>query len=148
MSTMRVGCHVSIRRGFYAAAQNALAVGCGVFQYFPKNPRSLIVKSFDLADASRCKELCKTHQLESIAHTPYPVNLASDNQELRKLTVISLLNDLAIAEACGSMGIVVHYGKYSGNDPLQGYRNVIQLLNEVLQAWHGKAMILIENQAA
>lgn len=145
---MRIGCHVSIRHGFYAAAQNALAIGCGAFQYFPKNPRSLAVKSFDVVDATRCKDLCITHQIESIAHTPYPVNLATDNHQLQKTTVMSLLNDLTIAEACGSIGIVVHFGKFSGSDPLQGYRNIIQLLNEVLGGWQGNAMILIENQAA
>src|SRR5690554_4002292 len=117
---MRIGCHVSIRHGFHAAAQYALNIGCGAFQYFPKNPRSLSVKLFDSANTARCKEFCVTHQLQSIAHTPYPVNLATDNEQLKTMTVLSLLNDLAIADACGSIGIVVHYGKYSGQDPLQG----------------------------
>ncbi|MEX1029522.1 MAG: deoxyribonuclease IV [Paenibacillaceae bacterium] len=145
---MRIGCHVSIRHGFYAAAKSALVFGCGAFQYFPKNPRSLTVKSFDKADATKCKEFCIAHHLQSISHTPYPVNLATEHSELRKATMMSLLNDLTIADACGSIGVVVHYGKYSGDDPLQGYRNVIQLLNDVLQEWRGNAMILIENQAA
>jgi deoxyribonuclease-4 len=145
---MRIGCHVSISHGFHAAAQSALAIGCAAFQYFPKNPRSLAVKSFDHTDTARCKELCIANQLESISHTPYPVNIATDNHELQKTTVMSLLNDLTIADACGSIGVVVHFGKYSGDDPLQGYRNIIQLLNEVLQDWQGNAMLLIENQAA
>jgi deoxyribonuclease-4 len=145
---MRIGCHVSIRHGYYAAAKMALAIGCGAFQYFPKNPRSLSVKSFDQVDAAKCHELCSNHQLQSVCHTPYPVNLATDHPTLRQATINSLLNDLAIADACGSLGVVVHYGKFSGNDPLQGYRNVIQLLNEVLQQWHGHAKLFIENQAA
>lgn len=145
---MRIGCHVSIRRGYLAAAQSALTIGCGAFQYFPKNPRSLSVKSFDPIDAARCKEFCIIHRLQSICHTPYPVNLATDHYQLKETTVLSLLNDLAIADACGSIGIVVHFGKYAGNDPIQGYRNIIQLLNEVLREWQGHAMILLENQAA
>jgi deoxyribonuclease-4 len=145
---MRIGCHVSIRHGYYAAAKTALAIGCGAFQYFPKNPRSLSVKSFDQVDAAKCLELCSKHQLQSVCHTPYPVNLATDHPVLKQATINSLLNDLAIADACGSMGVVVHYGKFSGHDPLQGYRNVIQLLNEVLQQWHGQAKLFIENQAA
>jgi deoxyribonuclease-4 len=145
---MRIGCHVSIRHGFYAAAQTAKAIGCGIFQYFPKNPRSLSVKSFDVRDAFRCQEYCKTHQLLSVAHTPYTVNLATGDPQLQEATIKSLLNDLWIAEECGSIGVVVHFGKFPGNDPLQGYRNIIQLLNEVLSGWQGKAMLLIENQAA
>lgn len=144
---MRVGCHVSIRHGYYAAAKLALAIGCGAFQYFPKNPRSLSVKRIDHKDAEKCKLFCLDNNLLSVAHTPYPVNLATDQDDLRQATMKSLLNDLAIADACGSIGVVVHYGKFSGDDPLQGYRNVIQLLNDVLRQWQGHAKLLIENQA-
>lgn len=144
---IRIGGHFSIRKGFYGAAQTALALECGVFQYFPKNPRSLTVKAIDQADAKRCMALCRDHNLLSVAHAPYLVNLATEDPRLAEVTKQSLLNDLAIADAVGSLGVVVHYGKYSGNDPLQGYKNIIQCLNSILHDWHGKALLLIENQA-
>ncbi|EXX89898.1 endonuclease IV [Paenibacillus darwinianus] len=144
---MRIGSHVSIRRGFREAAAHAHSLGGGAYQYFPKNPRSLGVKAFDRQDAQRCADYCREHGLVSIAHSPYPVNLAADDAPQRERIAASLLNDLDIADSCGSLGIVVHFGIYKGNDVLQGYRNIIQCLDLVLSQREGTAKLLIENQA-
>jgi deoxyribonuclease-4 len=145
--SMRFGCHVSISNGYTRAAQEARRIGGRSFQYFPKNPRNLSVKTFDRGDASACREYCRENNLLSIAHTPYPTELTIEETTLKKQTKQSLYNDLEIAEACGSIGVVVHFGKYKGKDPLQGYKNMIQMLNEVLSEWEGKALILLENNA-
>jgi deoxyribonuclease-4 len=144
---MRLGCHLSIRRGYSGAARTAYALGAGAFQYFPKNPRSLQLKQFDAADAAECRAISERYGLRSIAHAPYPANIAVDDDEMRRAVAESLRNDLAIAEACGSVGLVVHFGKYRGKDALQGYKNSIQCLNDVLSGWDGQALVLIENQA-
>ncbi|MDP4098624.1 deoxyribonuclease IV [Paenibacillus sp. P96] len=145
-----IGAHVSTRGGFYKAAQRARETGALSFQYFPKNPRSLALKTLDPSDAEECRAYCEMHHLKSIAHSPYPVNPAagaSRGEEGYELMVASLLNDLAIAEACGSVGIVVHFGHLRSNDPLEGYKNMISCLDAVLSRWTGNAKILIENQA-
>ncbi|WP_438445871.1 deoxyribonuclease IV [Gorillibacterium sp. sgz5001074] len=144
---MKVGCHISIRRGYLQAARTASAIGADAFQYFPKNPRSLAVKEFDRRDAEACAAFCAENRIVSIAHTPYPVNMAHPHSALRDATVASLRNDLEIAEACGSVGIVVHFGKSKETDPLQGYKNIIQCMNEVLSGWKGSTLLLLENQA-
>ncbi|GJM69312.1 putative endonuclease 4 [Paenibacillus macerans] len=135
--------------GVFRGRQAALGLGGGAFQYFPKNPRSLTVKSFDPRDAANCRSFCREHGLVSVAHTPYPSNLAvsSDDTAAYRRVVDSLRNDLAIAEACGSLGIVVHFGTFKSGNPLQGYQNIIQCINDVLDGWEGAAKLLIENQA-
>ncbi|SFI32375.1 Endonuclease IV [Paenibacillus sp. UNC496MF] len=144
---MRAGFHVSTKGGYREAARRAAAFGAEAYQYFPKNPRSLAVKSFDRAEALRCAEFCAERGIVSIAHSPYPTNVASEDADHRAQTVLSLLNDLEIAEACGSLGVVVHFGVYKGPDPLEGYRNAVVTLSAVSQQWSGKAKLLIENQA-
>lgn len=146
---MHVGCHVSIRDGYVAAAKNAYEQGATAFQYFPKNPRSLTIKKVDHGDAMACRTFCQQYSLKSIAHTPYPTNLAVDEKELYQKTVESVRNDLEIAEACGSIGVVVHFGQYKGKEknPLHGYSCMINMLNEILSPWEGKALLLIENNA-
>lgn len=144
---MQFGCHISIRRGFLEAAKTATKLGADAFQYFPKNPRSLTVKAFHRQDAAACAAYCLEHGIRSIAHTPYPTNLAAEPGVLRQATIASLRNDLDIADACGSVGIVVHFGKFRGKDPLQGYKNIIQCLNEVLSGYKGRTLLLLENQA-
>jgi deoxyribonuclease-4 len=142
-----VGCHISIKHGYAGAARTAAAIGASAFQYFPKNPRGLSVKAFDPKDAADCFAICREHGIRSIAHTTYAVNLAAQGG-VREPTLRSLRNDLEIAEACGSDGVVVHFGKWKPDrDPIEGYTTIIQSLNEVLQDWEGNALLLIENQA-
>ncbi|WP_223066255.1 deoxyribonuclease IV [Paenibacillus caui] len=149
-SDIRAGAHYSIRNGFTGAAREALVQGAKSFQYFPKNPRSLVVKTWNERDAAACKALCAENGLLSVAHTPYPGNLAvnaEDEPVQFAKTVASLRNDLEIAEACGSLGIIVHFGINKQRNPLQGYKNVIQCINEILSYWNGQAKLLLENQA-
>lgn len=146
---MFLGCHVSIREGYLGAAKYAIKQGASAFQYFPKNPRSLSVKTFDPGDAEACRKFCRQNSLKSIAHTPYPTNLSVDHRETFRATVNSVRNDLEIAEACGSIGVVVHFGQFKGDqpDPLYGYQRMIELVNEILSTWEGSALLLIENNA-
>lgn len=144
---MKFGCHLSIRNGYLGAAKQALSLNADAFQYFPKNPRSLKIKVFDQQDATFCKEFCQEHGLLSVSHSPYPTNLTPFDPMKRKQVIVSLMNDLAITEACGSIGIVVHFGKeISSENRLESYQLMIDMLNEVLQKWHGKAKLLLENR--
>ncbi|CAM3430206.1 deoxyribonuclease IV [Paenibacillus lupini] len=144
---MYLGRHLSIKEGYAAAAKAAYMGGISAFQYFPKNPRSLGLKSFDRRDAERCAELCKQYDIVTIAHSPYPTNLASEREDVRQRTVESLLNDLDIANSCGSIGVVVHFGVYKGKEPLLGYQSIIRSLDEVTSRWDGDAKLLIEIQS-
>ncbi len=144
---MLFGSHVSTRRGYYEAARFAHRLGGRAFQYFPKNPRSLALKpSFNEQDAARCRFYCAEHGIRSIAHSAYPINIAVP-EHARVSMMASLVNDLVIAEACGSLGVVVHFGKFHNKDPLQGYKNSLQCIDEVLDRYEGEVLILLENMA-
>ncbi|WP_232699326.1 deoxyribonuclease IV [Brevibacillus daliensis] len=146
---MRIGSHLSLQSGYAQAAITAYKMGAGCFQYFPKNPRRLSIKDFSLQDARRCREICEKNDLVSVAHTPYPTNLCVEGEEVYATMLQSVKNDLDIADACGSLGVVVHFGQYKGakKNPLYGYQLMIYSLNEILRSYSGKAMILLENNA-
>ncbi|MEH7417319.1 deoxyribonuclease IV [Neobacillus drentensis] len=144
---MIFGSHVSIKEGYLGAAKRAVANQATAFQYFPKNPRSLTIKGFDQEDAKSCKDFCLGHQLLSVAHTPYSTSL-TPSKDKQDLTIGSLLNDLEITDACGSIGVVVHYGsQISKTDPLASYHLMLEILNSVLSQWNGCSLILLENNA-
>ncbi|ARI78754.1 deoxyribonuclease IV [Halobacillus mangrovi] len=145
---MIFGSHVSIKDGYLGAAKQAASLNAGAFQYFPKNPRSLSVKSFDKEDANMCKEYCTEKGIVSVAHTPYPTTLTPADDKKKEQVIDSLLSDLEIAEACGSLGVVVHFGKnIFRDDPLASYRLMLEILNYVLSQWEGNCKILLENMA-
>ncbi len=143
---MYIGAHVSTKGGYLEAAKKAYGMGANAFQFFPVNPRSLHVKAFHLPDAEACARFCREKGLLSIGHSPYPLNLAVERERHRPM-VDALLNGLDIANACGSVGLVVHFGKYGGRDLVQGYKNIICTLDETLRRWRGNALLLLENQA-
>ncbi|WP_409305844.1 deoxyribonuclease IV [Peribacillus sp. SCS-155] len=144
---MKFGCHVSIKNGYLGAARHAFSIKASAFQYFPKNPRSLSVKEYDLDDARACREFCLQHKIITVAHTPYPTNITPADDK-KEAVIASLSNDLEIAESCGSAGIVVHFGsQVSTTDPLASYRLMIEMLNAVLARWDGACKILLENNA-
>jgi deoxyribonuclease-4 len=143
---MFIGSHVSTKGGYIEAAKLAYNMGAGAFQYFPKNPRSLKLKVFNSADAEACAQFCTDNGLLSIGHAPYPLNLAAGT-DLQAIMIDALLNGLEITNACGSIGLVVHFGKFTGKDILEGYKNILLMLNKTLMQWHGNALILLENQA-
>lgn len=144
---MKFGSHVSIKEGYIGAAKLAQSMNASAFQYFPKNPRSLSVKEFNIDDAQLCKMFCEKHHLISVAHTPYPTDLTAVNKSKRDKVITSLANDLDIANACGSIGVVVHFGKLVMKDLLKSYHMIIETINDVLQDWEGNCKILLENNA-
>ncbi|WP_202079856.1 deoxyribonuclease IV [Caldalkalibacillus salinus] len=144
---MKIGSHVSIRHGYYGAASHAFDIGATAFQYFPKNPRSIQIKDFNREDAERCAAFCQEKGLVSVAHTPYPTSLCVDREEDRQGMIDSIRNDLDIADACGSIGIVVHFGKHHSDDPLEGYQMMISMLDDILEPWEGDTLLLLENNA-
>ncbi|WP_078427098.1 deoxyribonuclease IV [Alkalihalobacterium alkalinitrilicum] len=144
---MYVGSHISIRNGYFSAAKTAHSIGASAFQYFPKNPRSLKVKNFDIDDAKQCAQFCMKHDIRSIAHTPYPTKLIPETKDEEELIVASVKNDLEIAEACNSVGIVVHFGTTKKLEPLEGYQKMIKMLDQILINWEGSTLLLIENNA-
>jgi deoxyribonuclease-4 len=147
MISLNLGSHVSIRNGYTGAAIRTKAIGCTCFQYFPKNPRSIAVKQFDITDAVACAQFCQTNGIQSVAHSPYPTSLTVTSAPDCERMQASILNDLTIAEHCGSLGVVVHFGKYKSDDPLEGYRLMIAFLDQLLAKWPGKAKLLLENNA-
>lgn len=144
---MFVGSHVSIQNGYESAAKRATGLGGTAFQYFPKNPRSISIKDYDKTSAKSCASYCEEHRIVSIAHTPYPTKLISETDHLEQQIIASLLNDLEIADACGSIGVVVHFGVTKGEPTIEAYQKMIKVLNSVLEKWQGSSLLLIENNA-
>jgi deoxyribonuclease-4 len=142
-----LGCHISVGKGLYQAAQKAIELGAESFQVFSKNPRSLRPKKLDEQDAEKARAFCQENGLKVIVHTPYITNLSSPDAELQRLTISSLLEDLRIAEAFGSPGAIVHCGKHVGEGEEKGFLRMVETLNLILKEYHGPVKLLLENTA-
>lgn len=146
---MRLGCHLSIAKGYTAAVKAAPTLGANAFQYFTKNPRGFRnAKPLDRVDAERGRDLMRELDLVAVGHTPYLINLASPEDQLFQVSIDALVQDLVIAEARGTYGVVVHCGKPKEQGREYGIERMQQALSLVLERNNTQGVaILIENTA-
>ncbi|HYF95907.1 MAG TPA: deoxyribonuclease IV [Symbiobacteriaceae bacterium] len=144
---MKLGCHISISKGYPAAVENAHRLGCESFQFFTKNPRAFKGKAADPVDAEKGRSLLAQYGLTAVAHAPYITNLSTPDPELRETSIASLVQDLENAEAYGAIGTVCHMGKHVGEGEELGIARMIDTLNELLERYTGPCPILLENTA-
>lgn len=146
---MRIGCHLSIAKGYHQAVKTAPLLGANAFQYFTKNPRGFRnAKALDRVDAERGRALMQELDLVAVGHTPYLINLASPDDNLYEVSIQALVGDLVIAEARGTYGVVVHCGKPKDQGRAYGIERMQQALKQVLEANTTEGVtILIENTA-
>ncbi|WP_025026256.1 deoxyribonuclease IV [Caldalkalibacillus mannanilyticus] len=144
---MKLGCHVSVAKGFLHASKQAKALGAVSFQVFTKNPRGLKPKKLDVKDAQLGLEFCQKEGIDLICHTPYITNLSTPKEDLLEATIRSIKEDLLIAEAFGAKGAVVHCGKHVGEGEEAGTKRMIETLNLILQDYEGSTKLLLENTA-
>ena len=90
-----VGCHLSIAKGFAAAARDAASIGANTFQFFTRNPRGGKAKALDEADLAAFHAECAAAGIERIlAHAPYTLNPASDKERTCEFALETLVDDL------------------------------------------------------
>lgn len=146
---MRIGCHLSIAKGFAAAVKAAPPLEANAFQYFTKNPRGFRnAKPLDRVDAERGRTLMQELDLVAVGHTPYLINLATPEEGLYQASIDALVQDLVIAEARGTYGVVVHCGKPKDQGREWGIERMQNALKMVLERNTTEGVtILIENTA-
>lgn len=144
---MKIGCHISIAKGFYKACVQAESLGATAFQVFTKSPRSLRPKKLNVEDIKHGREFCREKNITLVAHTPYITNLSTPKPDLQEVTVRSIREDLSIADAYGAVGAVVHCGKHVGEGIESGKERMIETLNIILSESDHQAKLLLENTA-
>ncbi len=144
---MKLGCHISISKGYVTAVENAHRLGCQSFQFFTKNPRAFRGKAADPEQAEKGRSLLKEYGLVAVAHAPYITNLSTPDPELQQTSIASLKQDLENAEAYGAIGCVCHMGKHVGQGEEYGLKRMVETLDMLLDAYKGDCPLLLENTA-
>ena len=142
-----IGCHLSTAKGFDRAVEKAVELGAGIFQYFPKNPRSHRLKALDREAAARQARAAVARGVLTAAHSAYVTNLSTGDPALRETTVVSIVNEMEICTAFGTPWLVVHCGRHLGDGEAAGVRRMAEAVDEVLQRYQGPCRLLLENTA-
>ena len=82
---LKIGCHLSSSKGYYAMGKTALSINANAFQFFTRNPRGGKAKEINPADVEKYLKFASENTITSLlAHAPYTLNAASADAGLRE----------------------------------------------------------------
>jgi len=140
---LRIGCHLSISKGFEALAKDALAVGGNTFQFFTRNPRGGSAKAIDKGDIERFQAIAEKHGLAFfLAHAPYTMNICAADEGIRRFSREMLADDLQRMEYLPGSLYNFHPGSHVSQGVETGIQLIIDALNEVLKPEHTTTVLL------
>ena len=118
-----VGAHIPQRKTLVETMEALRAAGGNVLQLFVANPRSGKITSAGraryIAEAPAVRDYCARHGTKLVVHSSYPLNFAR-NAPARggpAYWIETVLEELAIAEALGAFGVVIHAGRWAAARP-------------------------------
>ena len=145
---LRLGFHVSIAGSIDQAVDVAIVMGCNVFQMFTRNPRGWKYAALSTVEVEEFKSKTLKQGIDPVfVHMPYLPNLASPKEEVYKLSVASLREEVKRCSILGVPFLVTHLGSHLGLGKTQGFKRITSAINSVLAEDTSDVTILLENTA-
>ncbi|OGD71983.1 hypothetical protein A3A84_01560 [Candidatus Collierbacteria bacterium RIFCSPLOWO2_01_FULL_50_23] len=143
----RIGAHVSTAGGVVNALTRTTEIGGNCLQIFAGSPRSWARRLYEEKEISSfLNESAKLDYSPTFIHALYLVNLASDNPDLVKKSVDSLITDLKNGQVIASAGVIVHLGSHQGRGFVSVVDQVAGVIRQILNATE-ETPFIIENSA-
>ncbi len=144
---LKIGCHLSISKGFYEMGKEAVSINANTIQFFTRNPRGGAAKEIDEEDVKKFEELAKQNKIENLlAHAPYTLNAAAAKPELRKFAKETMIDDLKRMEYFPGNMYNFHPGSHVGQGVEIGTEYIIEMLNEIIKP-EQTTKVLLETMA-
>ncbi len=145
---MRIGLHVRVAGGYAAAVSHARGVGCSAIQVFSTNPRSYRPSAANQAALDEFAALRRDAEIDPcVTHTPYLINLASDDEKIYAGSMRLLEADLAVAGRGGIRYVNTHLGSYGKRDRKEGFTSICRALEAALATIPAGVVLVMENSA-
>lgn len=130
---LKIGCHLSVSKGFEAMGKAALSINANTFQFFTRNPRGSKAKDIDPADIERFLALAKEHNFATLlAHAPYTLNACSADASTREFALETMRDDLRRMEYLPGNLYNFHPGSHVKQGAEVGIEQITELLNAIL----------------
>jgi deoxyribonuclease-4 len=129
-----IGAHVSTAGGLANAVERGEEVGADSIQVFNQSPRMWKPTRYTEEDFTAFREAMKGSRVKAVViHAVYLVNCATDEVEMRRKSLNSLVHSLWIGDGIGASGVVLHPGAAKGK-PLRGsMRRASTVIKEALK---------------
>ena len=145
---MFIGCHVSIAGGVYNAPQRAHDLGAEAMQIFTRSPQGGKAPELTPEIVSAFQENCAQFAIsETVVHTPYYINFASENNRIRYGSISVIRDELERASLLGCRFVMTHLGSSGNFSDNEATGRTIEALKKSLEGYEGSCELLIENAA-
>jgi len=143
----KIGCHLSVSKGFLAMGKDAVHIGANTFQFFTRNPRGGSAKAIDEKDVEAFLSLAKENGISQlVAHAPYTLNVCAADPGIRKFAEETMLDDLQRMEYVPGNYYNFHPGSHVKQGVEIGINMIAESLNKIL--WpEQKTIVLLETMA-
>ncbi|MDR3251805.1 MAG: deoxyribonuclease IV [Tannerella sp.] len=143
----RIGCHLSVSKGYAAMARDALTVGANTFQFFTRNPRGGSAKKIDEKDIGEFLKIAEANGFACfLAHAPYTMNVCAVDAGIRRFSVEMMKDDLKRMEYLPGSLYNFHPGSHVQQGFDTGAKFIIEALNEALSS-EQTTTVLLETMA-
>lgn len=131
---LKIGCHLSVSKGYLNMGKEALSIGADTFQFFTRNPRGGSSKAVSKEDVDALLQLMSEHHFAPIlAHAPYTLNPCSADEKVRNFAHLAMSEDLEKMELLPNNFYNFHPGSHVGQGVEEGVIKIVELLNTVLK---------------
>lgn len=138
---MIIGTHMSIAKGLVKTAENVVRMEANTMQIFSRNPRGSNYKVYTKQEIEGFQRIRRDHGFGVLlAHAPYTMNLASDQERVYEFACTVLREDVARMEELEIENLVFHPGSHTGIGIEKGIENIVRGLD---QAVTGKEKITV-----
>lgn len=108
---MNFGAHISIEGGIEKAPKRARGIGCECFQMFSRSPHGGKAADITKEKAEMFISECRKYVIKNIyIHSPYYINLASENNRIYYGSISAIRRELEVADLTGARAVVTHLG--------------------------------------
>lgn len=140
---IKIGCHLSVSKGFAKMAEEALSINADTLQFFSRNPRGSKAKDIDEKDAEKFLKICKEHNFgKIIAHAPYTLNPCSKDEKVREFALQTMADDLKRLEILGGVFYNFHPGSHVGHGSDEGIRLITETINKAAKKEYSTTILL------
>src|SRR5215469_12982221 len=145
---MKIGIHVRVAGGYAKAVEHAKFAGCTAIQIFSSNPRSYRPSKPDVPALENFAQMRADAGIDPcVIHTPYLINLASEDPKVYLGSLGLLKADLATASVGKIKYVNTHLGSYGGRDRKEGFVAICRALEDVLAEIQPGVELVLENSA-
>jgi deoxyribonuclease IV len=135
---MLIGAHVSTAGGLQKAVERGVERDCSAIQVFNQSPRMWRPTAYTEDDfAAFCQALAETAIEAVLIHAVYLLNCASEDREIRRKSLTSLVQSLRVGAGIGAVGVVLHAGSAKQGDVPKAIQRAGKVIREALQETEG-----------